>query len=69
MSVQQILKLITDWGKEFQSLITLTEKKNDLNHKQFVCGLNNFMLCPLVVIVENDKKVLCVYGIETVDHF
>ena len=47
---------IDHWGKEFQSLITLTEKKDDLD-KQFVCGLNNFMLCPLVVvIVENDKK-------------
>ena len=62
MSVQQILKLIrgvgsiTDWGKEFQSLITLTEKKDDLD-KQFVYGLNDFMLCPLVdVIMENDDK-------------
>ena len=50
------LDSITDWGKEFQSLITLTEKKDDLD-KQFVCGLNNFTLCPLVVvIVENGKK-------------
>ena len=42
----KISRSATDWGKESQSLITLTEKKDDLV-KQFVCGLNNFMWCLL----------------------
>ena len=50
------LASITDWGKEFQSFITLMVKKRKI--LQFVCGLNNFILCPLVcVIVECEKKM------------
>jgi len=59
ISVQQInwLASIIEWGKEFQSFITLTEKKKDLV-RQFVCGFNNFVSWPLVMFVLGKKKKL-----------
>ena len=63
MSVQQVLKLIggavaliTDCDKEFQSFITLTEKRMILEDS--LCGFCNFILWPLVIDIVEGEKIL-----------